>query len=161
MSSCGNSPQASSDLDVIESMKDYYGKEVRTKDSCATGVTTLTFSPEVRKIVREAFDDVHDEVTVRYYGCGPAIPEAIEGCSILDLGSGSGRDCFALSKLVGPSGHVVGVDMTQEQLEFARGYIDYHTQKFAYSQPNVEFIFGYIEKLVEAGLQQGSIDIIM
>ena len=35
---------------------------------------------------------------------------------VLDLGSGSGRDCFALSKLVGPNGHVTGIDMTDEQV---------------------------------------------
>jgi len=34
--------------------------------------------------------------------------------TILDLGSGSGRDCFALSKLVGPNGYVTGIDMTDE-----------------------------------------------
>ena len=35
---------------------------------------------------------------------------------ILDLGSGSGRDCYALSALVGESGYVVGVDTTDAQL---------------------------------------------
>ena len=43
-------------------------------------------------------------------------PEAVEGCTVLDLGSGAGIDCFVLSRLVGPSGKVVGVDMTQEQV---------------------------------------------
>ena len=52
----------------------------------------------------------------RYYGCGPVFPEAVEGCHVLDLGSGSGRDCFVLSKLVGEKGYVTGVDMTQEQV---------------------------------------------
>jgi len=35
---------------------------------------------------------------------------------ILDLGSGSGRDCYALSKLVGKDGFVTGIDMTEEQV---------------------------------------------
>ena len=52
----------------------------------------------------------------RYYGCGPVFPEAVEGCHVLDLGSGAGRDCFILSKLVGEKGYVTGVDMTQEQV---------------------------------------------
>lgn len=52
----------------------------------------------------------------RYYGCGLVIPEKLEGVKVLDLGSGSGRDCFALSKLVGASGHVTGIDMTDEQV---------------------------------------------
>ena len=43
-------------------------------------------------------------------------PEAVQGCTILDLGSGAGRDCFVLSQLVGPDGHITGVDMTQEQV---------------------------------------------
>ena len=50
------------------------------------------------------------------------IPEAVEGCSILDLGSGSGRDCFALSKLVGERGRIVGIDMTNEQVSIAYSY---------------------------------------
>lgn len=52
----------------------------------------------------------------RSYGCGAVYPEAVFGCKVLDLGSGAGIDCFVLSKLVGPDGHVTGVDMTQEQV---------------------------------------------
>ena len=55
----------------------------------------------------------------RYYGCGPVFPEAVEGCHVLDLGSGSGRDCFVLSKLVGEKGYVTGVDMTKEQVQLS------------------------------------------
>ena len=53
---------------------------------------------------------------IRFYGCGLVAPEAIDGLYILDLGSGSGQDCFVLSKLVGEHGHVTGVDMTKEQV---------------------------------------------
>ena len=35
---------------------------------------------------------------------------------MVDLGSGAGRDCFLLSKLVGPSGYVTGVDMTPKMV---------------------------------------------
>ncbi|XP_075072333.1 arsenite methyltransferase-like isoform X2 [Mixophyes fleayi] len=80
---------------------------------------------------------------------------------MLDLGSGSGRDCFMLSKLVGPKGHVTGVDMTDEQLELSRKYIDYHMEKFGLQQPNVEFIKGYIENLKEAKLGDESFDVII
>ena len=44
-------------------------------------------------------------------------PQAVWGCAVLDLGSGAGRDCFVLSQLVGPDGHVTGVDMTDEQVQ--------------------------------------------
>ena len=53
----------------------------------------------------------------RYYGCGLVIPEQLEGMAVLDLGSGAGQDCFVLSKLVGESGSVTGVDMTDEQVQ--------------------------------------------
>ena len=54
----------------------------------------------------------------RNYGCGAVYPEAVEGCKVLDLGSGAGLDCFVLSKLVGPQGHVTGIDMTMEQVHY-------------------------------------------
>ena len=52
----------------------------------------------------------------RFYGCGLVIPEDLEGLDVLDLGSGAGQDCFVLSKLVGESGSVTGVAMTDEQV---------------------------------------------
>ena len=58
----------------------------------------------------------------RYYGCGPVFPTALKGASVLDLGSGSGQDCYVLSKLVGPEGRVVGLDMTDEQVKLVFKY---------------------------------------
>jgi arsenite methyltransferase len=43
-----------------------------------------------------------------------------EGGRVVDLGSGGGFDCFVASRLVGPSGRVIGVDMTSEMLDRAR-----------------------------------------
>ena len=43
-------------------------------------------------------------------------PTAVEGVKVLDFGSGAGRDCYILSKLVGEDGFVIGVDMTEEQV---------------------------------------------
>lgn len=63
------------------------------------------------------------------------------GEKVLDLGSGSGMDTFITSLKVGKSGHVTGIDMTDEQLDKARSLA--HANGFA----NVEFVKGYIEKL--------------
>ena len=60
----------------------------------------------------------------RFYGCGLVVPEALEGMHILDLGSGSGQDCFVLSKLVGENGYVTGVDMTKEQVSAVQPKIE-------------------------------------
>ena len=68
------------------------------------------------KHVRQALSMVHDEVVAKYYGCGIVVPSCLDDMHVVDLGSGSGRDCFALSKLVGENGSVVGIDMTEEQV---------------------------------------------
>jgi arsenite methyltransferase len=85
----------------------------------------------------------------RYYGCGLVFPPKLQGCRVLDLGCGSGRDVYILSSLVGDQGYVVGVDMTKEQLDVANGFIDYHTKQFEFEKPNVEFRLGKIEQLTD------------
>jgi len=80
---------------------------------------------------------------------------------VLDLGCGSGRDVYVLAKLVGPTGRVIGVDMTDEQLAVARSHVDYHMQKFGYAEQNVEFVTGYIEDLAGAGIAADSIDLVV
>ena len=66
--------------------------------------------------VKHIFD--LEENLSRYYGCGLVIPEDLDGMDVLDLGSGAGQDCFVLSKLVGESGSVTGVDMTDELIRY-------------------------------------------
>ena len=74
-----------------------------------------------RKNSQEALQYIHEEASLRYYGCGLVISECLENCWILDLGSGSGRDCYALSQLVGEKGHVTGIDMTEGQVRQFQG----------------------------------------
>ncbi len=142
-----------------DQVKAYYGKTLTSSqdlqtDACCTDV-------QVPQYMKDALAEVHDEVMARYYGCGLVAPEQLAGMRILDLGCGSGRDCYVLSRLVGEQGYVVGVDMTPEQLEIANQYIDYHTQQYGYSKPNVEFKHGYIERLEELGLADNSFDMIV
>jgi arsenite methyltransferase len=49
-----------------------------------------------------------------------ALRPLLEGERVVDVGSGAGFDCFVAAHHVGPSGRVVGVDMTQEMLSKAR-----------------------------------------
>jgi SAM-dependent methyltransferase len=78
---------------------------------------------------------------------------------VLDLGCGSGRDAYALAQLVGPTGEVVGVDMTEEQLAVATRHQAFHADAFGYD--NVRFLQGYIERLDELGLESASFDVIV
>ena len=137
----------------------YYGKELQTTADLQTNACCTTSRPP--SYITQALSEISNEVKMKYYGCGLTIPSAVEGLKILDLGSGSGRDCYIASKLVGENGYVVGVDMTDEQLEVAIRNIDYHTQKFGYKKANVEFIKGNIENLGELNLEKESFDLII
>lgn len=144
---------------VKEQVKDYYGKELQSsKDLKTNACCTFIDFPDY---IRDAMRMVHDEVQAKYYGCGLVIPYSVHGLKILDLGSGSGRDCYVLSKLVGENGEVVGVDMTDEQLAVANEYVHYHADKFGYKKPNTKFLKGEIEKLDELDLKPGSFDLII
>ena len=143
-------------LDII---KDYYGKTLKTS---ADLKTEACCSPDdMPTYVKGLLANVHDEVLAKYYGCGLVTPLALEGARVLDLGSGSGRDAYVLAQLVGPTGEVVGVDMTAEQLAVARGHTEWHRKKFGYKKSNVRFLEGYIERLGELGLEPGSFDIVI
>lgn len=102
---------------------------------------------------------IHPDVLSRYYGCGLVAPPLLEGCRVLDLGCGSGRDVFALAQLVGERGEVVGLDMTEEQLAVAQEHQAYHAEQFGFS--NTRFIKGYLEQLDELDLEPGSFDVIV
>ncbi|XP_078080472.1 arsenite methyltransferase [Mustelus asterias] len=160
---CGkssSSSECSQDLGIHEDVKDYYGKRLKKAEDLVLNACQ-TPAKALPKDLQDTLKDVHEEVSSRYYGCGLVVPECLENCWILDLGSGSGRDCYMLSKLVGEKGHVTGVDMTNGQILIARKFIDYHTQKFGFSKPNVDFLQGYIEKLGDVGLKDNSFDIII
>lgn len=140
--------------DVVQ---DYYGKQLQSSDDLKTSACCdISNMPDWLKPL---LANIHDEVMSRYYGCGLVCPALLEGCRILDLGCGSGRDVYALAQLVGASGHVVGVDMTDEQLAVAKHYQGYHVDKFGYD--NVTFLEGYIEQLDALDLADNSFDIIV
>ena len=142
-----------------QEVKEYYGKELQKSEDLKTNACcTLTKPP---KHILEALNQVAGEVQAKYYGCGLTIPSHVHGLRILDLGSGSGRDCYIASKLVGETGSVVGVDMTDEQLAVAKAHLDYHRDQFGYKNSNVEFLKGNIEKLDELDLEKGSFDVII
>lgn len=139
-------------------VQDYYGTQLRTSQDLKTNACCTEDIPAAHKKI---LAQLESEVLEKYYGCGVCIPDAVAGCTVLDLGSGSGRDAFLLSKLVGEHGHVIGVDMTDEQLAVANRHIDAHTARFGYAQPNVEFRKGYIEDLRTADLADNSVDLVV
>ncbi len=142
-----------------QAVQQYYGKKITKTADLKTNACCEIAPPP--KHIAEILPLIHNEVKDKYYGCGLTIPSEIEGVRILDLGSGSGRDCFIASKLVGQKGMVVGVDMTEEQLAVANKFIDYHTRQFGYSYANVKFLKGNIEQLDQLELTPQSFDLIV
>ncbi len=142
-----------------DAVKDYYGKVLQSSgdlktEACCTPV-------DMPETIKALLRNVHEEVLAKYYGCGLVVPELLEGRRVLDLGCGSGRDVYALAQLVGPTGLVVGVDMTPEQLTVARAHLDWHMDRFGYAKPNVRFLSGYIESLGKLDLKPESFDVII
>jgi arsenite methyltransferase len=138
-------------------VREYYGQ---TLQSSADLKTTACCDPTAMPAwLKAAMSQVHPDVLSRYYGCGLVCPMPLDGCRVLDLGCGAGRDVYMLAQLVGPTGEVVGVDMTDEQLAVARAHQAHHAQKFGFD--NVRFVQGYVERLDELGFEAGSFDVIV
>ncbi|MEM9422488.1 MAG: methyltransferase domain-containing protein [Pseudomonadota bacterium] len=138
-------------------VSEYYGKTLtRSEDLKTDACCTVESIPRWHKSI---LANIHDEVMAKYYGCGLIAPHHLEGARVLDLGSGSGRDVYALAQMVGPKGEVIGVDMTDEQLAVANSHIDWHAEKFGFA--NVSFLKGTLEELDKAGLEPGSFDVVV
>jgi arsenite methyltransferase len=87
-------------------------------------------------------------------GCGvpTAVADLHEGETVLDLGSGAGADVLISARRVGPSGRVIGLDMTDEMLGLAR------SNAAEAGVDNVEFVKGYIEDIP---LADASVDVVI
>jgi len=142
-----------------EDVQDYYGKTLQSSSDLQTNACTTADAPPA--YLKPILAKVHDEVMAKYYGCGLIAPTALEGVKVLDLGSGSGRDCYVISALVGEQGSVTGVDMTDEQLAVANRHVEYHREQFGYATANTRFVKGYLEELDQLDLEPNSFDVII
>lgn len=133
--------------DAKELVKEKYGKIVEQNHGekssccvtscCGSGSDLTTFSDSYEN--REGYNPEAD----MSLGCG--IPTDFAGIKqgdhVLDLGSGAGNDCFVARSLVGETGKVVGIDLTEQMVAKAR----INCTKLNYG--NVEFVMGDIEAM--------------
>ncbi len=141
-------------------LKQYYGSILGGSNDLKTNACKCDEESaplEIRAIIKE----IDCEIVDKFYGCGSPIPPVLDGCTVLDLGCGTGRDVYIVSKLVGQNGYVIGVDMTDEQLEVGKNHIESMTKKYGYERPNIEFRKGYIEDLKSLGIEDDSIDVVI
>lgn len=144
---------------ILQEVQNYYGKVLKTKNDLQT--SACCSADAIPEYLRPYLKNIHDEVQSKFYGCASTFPTHLQGKTIVDLGCGSGRDCYLLAQLVGPNGMVIGIDMTDEQLEVARRHVDFHTKQFNLEKPNVDFRKGWIEDLTTANLKDNSVDVVI
>ena len=103
---------------------------------------------------------IPEEVLKISYGCGtPAGLKTVNaGEMVLDIGSGGGIDCFEAARLVGPSGRVIGIDMTDTMLNIARRNAPAVATNLGYTSSNVEFRKGMADALP---VEDATVDVII
>ena len=106
----------------------------------------------------EIISHIPTEFRLRGYGCGSPVLDAeiCPGETVLDLGCGSGVECFIASRLTGSSGQVIGVDMLDPMLDLARRGSKGGSDNLGYD--NLDFRKGFLEQLPVA---DNSVDLIL
>lgn len=85
------------------------------------------------------------EIIEKDYGCGDPTRYVAEGETVLDLGSGTGKNCYILAQKVGETGQIIGVDFNDEMLKIARKYQQEIADKIG--TYNTKFVKGKIQDL--------------
>jgi len=144
--------------DIRQAVRERYARAATEAESCCGpsccgGGETADETAQAIGYSAEALKDLPADANLGL-GCGnpTAIASLTEGQTVLDLGSGAGIDCFLAAKEVGPTGKVIGVDMTPEMIARARA----NAAKGGYA--NVEFRLGEIEALPVA---DATVDVII
>ena len=136
-------------------VRDHYAKVSKGETGCAPGCCAAMPSDQSRMLGYSS-DDLGAVPAGADMGLGCGNPNAIAslrpGETVLDLGAGGGFDCFLAARAVGPTGKVIGVDMTPDMVTLARG----NARKI--DATNVEFRLGEIEHLPVA---DGTVDVIL
>ncbi len=140
--------------EIREMVRDGYTNVAERASSCCGG--TPPHAADTARKLGYSEDEIEAAPEGANLGLGCGNPTAIDslrpGEVVVDLGSGAGFDAFLAARQVGPTGRVIGVDMTDAMLEKARE----NARKAGYV--NVEFRKGYIEQLP---LEDGSVDVIL
>ena len=135
--SCCNNASDKDDVSRND-VQDFYSKAAITAQESLCCPTEYD-SSELSHIPKEVL-----EIS---YGCGSPVGRAglQEGQTMVDLGSGGGIDCFIAAKYVGETGHVYGIDMTEEMLNIARKNATQVVKNLGYN--NIEFKQGFLESI--------------
>jgi SAM-dependent methyltransferase len=140
-SDCCNTDESNKNLkglDHKDAIQERYGSAALEKESCLC--TPVGFNPVLLEAIPE-------EVIERDYGCGDPTKYVKKNDIVLDLGSGSGKNAFICSQIVGEEGKVIGVDQNPDMLKLSRYASKKFSEKIGFI--NTEFLGGSIENLDE------------
>jgi SAM-dependent methyltransferase len=145
------------DEEIKNAVRTRYAGVARQSGSCCSSACCGSAKPQhISKKIGYSNEEMQAVPSGSNLGLGCGNPTALAaikaGDTVLDLGSGAGFDCFLAAAKVGPTGRVIGVDMTEEMVARARD----NAAKGGYQ--NVEFRLGEIEKLP---VEDGSVDVII
>ncbi len=84
---------------IKQAVKKYYGEEIQETADLKTNVCVPLDS--IPDYMGSVISLVNDEIKRKYYGCGSPIPLCTEGLKVLDVGCGTGRDCYYYVKAGG------------------------------------------------------------
>ena len=138
---------------IKEFVSSYYASLNTTADLKTSACTSASKPP---RAVCEALAKVPEGVKSKYYGCGTALPSHVQGLRVLDLGSGSGQDCYIAATLGAKS--VIGIDMTPAQLAVAREHVA-ELESNIQAKVDLKFVEGFIEDLHM--IESDSIDLVI
>lgn len=132
----------------------YYAETAKaaTQDDGATHACV-----PIPREVQVALGEFPEGVRSQMRGCASPLPPMLEGCTVLDLGCGTGAAVFAAAKHVGEGGKVIGVDHLADRLEVARACQAQVAEVLGYD--NMSFVEGFAEDLAAAGIEDGSVDV--
>jgi len=146
--------------DIRNYVKERYAKAIKNSTSCCGSggcCCSTTGSSDILSMTRGNYDGTvlekaPGQMADQSFGCGNPFTEARiqPGETVLDLGSGAGLDLFLALEATGPSGKVIGLDMTEEMLETAAENLR--------GLDNVTLVKGYIEDMP---LESSTVDVII
>ncbi|MCC7355261.1 MAG: arsenite methyltransferase [Anaerolineae bacterium] len=148
------------DRQIKEAVRETYGELARrfqdagATAGCGCGSSGCGDSQAIGLYGLEEVAALPDTIASASLGCGNplALASLKEGETVLDLGSGGGLDCFLAARRVGPTGRVIGLDMTPDMLALARGNAAH------LGLSNVEFRQGEMEAIP---LADATVDVII
>lgn len=140
--------------------RDYYVEiaELQDIDPQATARTRDT-DTTIPPSVREKLFNISAEIKNHFHEFGTPMPPLLEGCTVVDLCCGSGRDTYLAAQLVGPAGKVIGIEPDANRLAKAQKYLDQEIAQFGYDSCNVELVNGVPEDL--SMIDDDSVDVVI